>query len=94
MIVAKNHNSAIATACSLATPLGARSIAMPPSRTPTPLMLIGTTMASITSGTTTHQTDSGNTTPSPRAISDTPTALPSWMTRLQATAAESNCGRI
>ena len=49
-------------------------------------MLSGTTIASVTSGTTANHTDSGRDTPSARAMNATTTEPPIWMIRLQPTA--------
>ena len=84
----------MATACSAGTPDGASRKARPPSRTPTPPMLIGSTMASATSGTTANHTDSGSVTPRPRATNATAIEPPICTRRLQATARVMRLGRI
>ena len=88
-----SHNSPTATADSAATPWGASSTASAFSRTPTPLMLIGRTTASATSGTTANQIASGCTTPSERAIRPTATAPPICTMKLQPTAWAIRLGR-
>ena len=92
-IVARNQSRPMATAASVGTPEGLSISARPPSRTPTPLMLTGTTIASATSGTTANHTDSGSDTPSAWAINATATEPPIWTSMLQPTACVMRLGR-
>ena len=63
------------------------------SRTPNPPMLIGSTIAKATSGTTDIQTRGGCSTPSARATSATASTPPSWTMKLQPTAKSTRLGR-
>ena len=82
-IVARNQSSPTATPASVCTPYGASSSTSSPSRTPAPLMLIGTAMASATSGTTANHAASGSTTPSARPMQATAMAPPICTMKLQ-----------